>query len=115
MSKRAQLAALLALALFLPSVARAVPIGGACTDDKQCDSGSICEQQVCTALPTRRSIFPFYFHQPGDVGYRHITPILYFSTWNRGNENLVQVPFFVHLKRVEDKSDTYAIPPLLIQ
>ncbi|HZS36767.1 MAG TPA: hypothetical protein VFF06_08075 [Polyangia bacterium] len=92
-----------------------MPIGQACANDNECDKGSICEQNVCTALPTRRSIFPFYFHQPGDVGYRHIPPLLYFSTWDRGNENQVQFPFFVHLKRAEDKSDTYVIPPLLFQ
>src|SRR5438034_936879 len=97
--------ALLAFALLSPSLARAVPIGQACENDNDCDKGSICQQKVCTALPTRRSIFPFYFHQPGEVGYRHIPPFLYFSTWDRGDENYVQVPFFVHLKRDADQSD----------
>jgi hypothetical protein len=105
--------ALLALVLLAPTAARAVPIGSACQQDTECDAGSICDQHVCTALPNRRHIFPFYFHQPGEVGYRHITPLLYFSTWNRGNEVQVQVPFFVHTHDADSKTDSYVIPPLL--
>ena len=56
---------------------------------------------------------PFYWHQPGEVGYRHIVPIFYFSTWDREGSTAVQFPFFAHTRNYADESSTTIIPPLL--
>lgn len=107
-------AALLALALTLaPSLARAANIGDKCNDDRQCAVGSICGNQgICTALSKKKSIIPFYFHQPGDSGYRHITPLLYFHTWDKHDDTRVQFPFFAW-HRDHDTHETTSIVPLL--
>jgi hypothetical protein len=76
---------ILVLVAALSAVARAdVPVGGACKKDAECAVGSICDQNVCTPLPKRKWIPPFYFEQGGEVGYRYLTlPPLYFSDWDR--------------------------------
>jgi hypothetical protein len=91
----------------------AVPVGGACHDDAQCEVGSICTDRVCTALPKRTRIIPFYWHQPGEVGYRHIVPLLYFHSWSRTGGTAVQFPFFARSYDRASQSTTTVIPPLL--
>ena len=114
------IAALLAT-VALPSLARAAgsagsadtPIGGACSADAQCAVGSICTDKICTALPKGKRIFPFYWHQPGDVGHRYIIPVLYFSKWDREGSTQVQFPFFAHTRNYADQSTTTILPWLL--
>ena len=99
----ATLAFVLALA---PLAARAANVGEKCNDDRECAVGTICSNQnICVALSKKKSIIPFYFHQPGDSGYRHITPLLYFSTWDKHDETRVQFPFFAW-HRDKDKGET---------
>lgn len=75
--------------------ARAANVGDRCSDDAECPLGSICaNSNVCTALPRTKSIIPFYFHQPGDSGYRHVVPLLYFHSWDKHRDTRVQVPLF---------------------
>jgi hypothetical protein len=104
--------------LALPSLARAAghggtPVGGACSDDRQCAVGAICTDRVCAALPKGTRIIPFYWHQPGAVGHRYIVPLLYFSEWSRSGEARVQVPFYVGTSDAEAHSRTTVVPPLL--
>src|SRR3954466_13582818 len=86
-------------------------VGQACSDDAQCIVGSICSTaNVCAALPRRKSIIPFYFHQPGDSGYRHVVPLLYFHTWDRKHDTRVQVPLFGRSHNYDEGSTTTVIP-----
>lgn len=86
------------------------PVGGACTSDGDCVDRSICTENTCTALPRGRRIFPLYWHQPGEVGHRHIVPLLYFSTWDRDKLVRVQVPFFAQTKNHATQGTTTIIP-----
>src|SRR5438132_12058918 len=89
-------------------------VGQACSSDGECVVGSICSTaSVCVALPRRKSIIPFYFHQPGDSGYRHVVPLLYFHTWNRKHDTRVQVPLFGRARDYTTDSTTTVIPWLL--
>jgi hypothetical protein len=102
-----------ALVAALPS-ARAANIGEKCNDDRECVVGSICSNHnVCTALPKKRSIIPFYFHQPGDSGYRHIVPLLYFHSWDKHDDTRVQIPFFGWHRDHDTHETTTVIPWLL--
>src|SRR5438105_974450 len=93
MASRARFVVAVAAALLAAPAARAAGVGEACKSDGECAVGSICgEADVCVALPRKKSVIPFYFHQPGESGYRHITPLLYFSTWDKHREVKVQVP-----------------------
>ncbi len=93
--------------------ARAAGIGEKCNDDRQCVVGSICSNaNVCVALSKRKLIVPFYFHQPGDSGYRHITPIFYFHTWDKHDDTRVQLPLF-GWHRDHDTGETTTVVPLL--
>ncbi|HEX9102278.1 MAG TPA: hypothetical protein VF997_08750, partial [Polyangia bacterium] len=109
-------AALLVAALAVvvaPRPARAAKIGEKCSDDSECAVGSICSNQnVCVALSKKKSIIPFYFHQPGDSGYRHVTPLLYFHTWDKHDDTRVQVPLF-GWHRDHDTHETTTVVPLL--
>lgn len=102
-----------ALALAAAPAARAAKVGEKCTDDRQCVVGSICSNaNVCVALTKKRSIVPFYFHQPGDSGYRHVTPLWYFHTWDKHGDTRVQFPLFGR-RRDEDRHETTTVVPLL--
>ena len=93
--------------------ARAANVGEKCADDRECVVGSICSNaNVCVALSKKKSIVPFYFHQPGDSGYRHITPLLYFHTWDKHDDTRVQFPLF-GWHRDKDKEETTTVVPLL--
>ncbi|MDB4970430.1 MAG: uncharacterized protein JWN44_6119 [Myxococcales bacterium] len=86
-------------------------VGQACGDDRECALGSICSiTNVCTALPRRRNVIPFYFHQPGDSGYRHIVPLLYFHTWDNKHDTRVQFPLFGRGRDYNEGSTTTVIP-----
>ena len=115
--RRRTLRRLLVAALTLVAAApraRAANVGEKCTDDRQCVVGSICSNaNVCVALSKKKSIVPFYFHQPGDSGYRHITPLLYFHTWDKHDDTRVQVPFF-GWHRDKDKDETTTVVPLAV-
>jgi hypothetical protein len=91
-----------------------VPIGGKCTHDDQCVLRSICQEGTCTALSRRRFIPPFYWHQPGDVGYRHITvpPIIYTSNWDREGHTRVLFPFYGGRENYKEHSSVHIFPPL---
>ena len=111
-----RLAAVVAtLALTLTaSRAHAAGLGEKCNDDRECVVGSICSNtNVCTALPKKRSVIPFYFHQPGDSGYRHVIPLGYFHTWDKHDDTRVQVPFF-GWHRDHDTHETTTVVPLLL-
>jgi hypothetical protein len=109
-------AAALVAVLALGVVARpahAANVGDKCTDDRQCVVGSICSNaNVCVALSKKKSIVPFYFHQPGDSGYRHVPPLLYFHSWDKHDDTRVQVPLF-GWHRDKDKDETTTVVPLL--
>jgi len=108
----AAVVALLALGIAARE-ARAANVGDKCNDDRECVVGSICSNKnVCTALPRRRHIIPFYFHQPGDSGYRHVTPLLYFHTWDKHADTRVQFPLF-GWHRDNDTQETTTVVPLL--
>ena len=112
MSLRHAAVAVVAL-LALGNVARAANVGDKCNDDRECVVGSICSNQnVCVALSKKKSIIPFYFHQPGDSGYRHVTPLLYFHSWDKHNDTRVQVPLF-GWHRDHDTHETTTVIPLL--
>jgi hypothetical protein len=97
--------------LTAAAAARAdIPIGGACKGDRECVLGSICEKAVCTALPKRVAIFPFYYHGEGVVGHTHIPILAYFSTWYRTEKTQVQFPFFV--RTTTEHATTTVVPPL---
>ncbi|MGZ3437995.1 MAG: hypothetical protein ACXVDD_00680 [Polyangia bacterium] len=103
----------IALACTVASSALAAGIGDKCSDDRECVVGSICSNQnVCVALSKKKSIIPFYFHQPGDSGYRHITPLLYFHSWDKHTDTRVQVPLFGWRKN-HDTGETTTVVPLL--
>lgn len=93
--------------------ARAANVGDACRDDNQCPLGSICSTGgICTALPRTKHIIPFYFHQPGDSGYRHVTPLLYFHSWDKHRDTRVQVPLFGY-RHDRDRDESTTVVPLL--
>jgi hypothetical protein len=95
------------------TAARAANVGDKCRDDDQCPLGSICSNaSICTALPRTRHIIPFYFHQPGDSGYRHITPLLYFHSWDKHRDTRVQVPLFGY-RHDRDRDESTTVVPLL--
>ena len=109
--------ALVALGFFaLAAAARpayAAGVGEKCNNDRECVVGSICSNQnVCVALSKKRSIIPFYFHQPGDSGYRHITALLYFHTWDKHADTRVQFPLF-GWHRDQDTHETTTVIPWL--
>jgi hypothetical protein len=89
-----------------------VPVGGACAHDRECAVGAICTDNVCEALPKGKRAIPFYWHQPGEVGYRGILPGMYFSDWDRERKIRIQFPFFAQRVRHKDQSTTTVIPPL---
>ncbi|HWE30050.1 MAG TPA: hypothetical protein VHB97_18700, partial [Polyangia bacterium] len=97
---------ILALSLVAARSSHAAVIGEKCSDDRECAVGSICSNaNVCVALSKKKSIIPFYFHQPGDSGYRHVTPLLYFHTWDKHDDTRVQFPLF-GWHRDKDKQET---------
>jgi len=109
----APLALALAFVALSAAPARAANVGEKCNDDRECAVGSICSNQnVCVALSKKKSIIPFYFHQPGDSGYRHVTPLLYFHTWDKHDDTRVQVPLF-GWHRDHDTHETTTVIPLL--
>src|SRR5262245_23543995 len=94
-----------------------VPAGGACTTDEQCVVRTICTNKVCTPLPKRRRIIPFYWHQGGDVGYHDITPAFYYHHWGRTGSTRVQIPGVIITEDYRTKSKTViapAIPPIVV-
>jgi hypothetical protein len=106
-------AAVAAALLAAAPRAHAANIGEKCNDDRECAVGSICSNEsVCVALPRKKSIIPFYFHQPGDSGYRHVIPLGYFHTWDKHKDTRVQVPFFGWRKNY-DTGETTSVVPLL--
>ncbi len=115
---RLRLAAVVVLAMVTLAVAaapaRAANVGEKCNDDRECAVGTICSNKsICTALPKKRSIVPFYFHQPGDSGYRHIIPILLFHSWDKHNDVRVQFPLFGWHRDYNSGETTTVIPWLL--
>lgn len=108
-------AALYAFAAAAP--AQAAPavgrVGDKCNNDNECPLGSICSNAgICTALPKTKHIIPFYFHQPGDSGYRHITPLLYFHSWDKHRDTRVQAPLFGY-RHDYDRDESTTVVPLL--
>src|SRR5207302_5166190 len=94
--------------------AHAANVGEKCTDDRQCVVGSICSNaNICVALSKKKSIVPFYFHQPGDSGYRHVPPLLYFHSWDKHDDTRVQVPLFGWRNNHDSGETTTVIPWLL--
>ena len=93
--------------------AHAADLGQSCKSDADCPLGSICDNaNVCTALPKKKTVIPFYFHQPGDSGYRHIIPLGYFHTWDKHDDTRVQFPLF-GWHRDHDTHETTTVIPLL--
>ena len=70
------------------------------------------QSNVCTALPKKKSVIPFYFHQPGEEGYRHIIPLLYFPGWDKHRDTKVQIPFFAR-RTDKDNHRALTVIPLL--
>src|ERR1700746_2329231 len=104
----------LTIACTVASSALAAGIGEKCADDRECVVGSICSNQnVCVALSKKKSIIPFYFHQPGDSGYRHVTPLLYFHSLDTHTSTRVQVPLF-GWRRNHDTGETTTVIPWLL-
>jgi hypothetical protein len=108
-------ALLVAMALIVAArPARAANLGDKCNDDGECVVGSICSNtNVCVPMSKRKSIIPFYFHQPGDSGYRHVTPLLYFHTWDKHDDTRVQVPLFGWHRDYRTGETTTVVPLLL--
>src|SRR5581483_2319919 len=106
----------LALVAALSAVAWAdVPVGGACKKDAECAVGSICDQGVCTPLPKRKWIPPFYFEQGGDVGYRYLTlPPLYFSDWDRERKLHVAPELLLWAKSFADGGHEFGWLPFVV-
>ena len=105
--------AVMAAGLLASAPARAAELGQSCKSDDDCPLGSICAQSnVCTALPKKKSVIPFYFHQPGEEGYRHIVPLLYFSGWDKHHDTKVQIPFFAR-RTDKDNHRALTVIPLL--
>jgi hypothetical protein len=94
--------------------ARAAGLGEACKSDRDCPLGSICgSSNVCTALPAKKNVIPFYFSQPGESGYRHVVPLLYFHSWDKHHDTRVQIPFFAHTRDRDHERATTTVPLLL--
>jgi len=104
-------------------------VGDSCADDDECVLGTICNRvgpsapstdpgepgarkQICEFLPKGKRVPPFYFHQPGEVGHRHVPIGLYFSTWDREEKTRVQFPFFAQHHDYVEQTKTSIIPPI---
>lgn len=108
----AVVAAAVALGVAAPR-AHAANVGERCNDDRECVVGSICGNAgVCVALPKRTNIVPFYFHQAGDSGYRHVPPLGWFHTWNKHKDRQVLFPIYGRGEDKDAHTSTTVVPLL---
>lgn len=90
----------------------AVPAPG-CRGDADCQARSLCVEGACKPLKRRVSAL-FYFHQPGDKGFRIVIPF-YFSFWQPRERSRLVFPLFYQASDDKEKTSDLIVPPLLYQ
>ena len=95
-----------------PPRQRSRPSATPCNDrPRSASSAHLHQQRLHRACRSGKRIIPFYFHQPGDSGYRHIMPVLYFHTWGNTTTRACRCPLFVMHRDYNDRSNDHVIPP----